>query len=147
MRRARNAERREQAQPESARSQPRAYVQSIRARTAAAAGRSDSPSATCLTVTRVSRHGASAGRPRAGSRAAKSASAKTVPRTSRLCRERLPLGQAARATPAVSSGTGPIGSGCRDTGHLQQGVAKEDPHVAPPGSHRPGFANGILRGE
>ena len=63
-RRARNSQSTEKWKPGSSSSRPSAYFQSIRARTASAAWRSESPSANCMTVTSASRHGLSAGRPR-----------------------------------------------------------------------------------
>src|ERR1043165_7478330 len=62
--RTRNSERTEKSKPGSVSSSPRAYFQSIRARTASAAWRSESPSVNCITVTSAKRHGLSAGRPR-----------------------------------------------------------------------------------
>ena len=64
MRRARNSQSTEKWKPGSVNSRPRAYIQSMRARTASAAWRSESPSANCMTVTSARRQGASAGRPR-----------------------------------------------------------------------------------
>jgi hypothetical protein len=49
-----------------------------------------------------------------GKRSAKSGSVKSVPSVSRNCKEPLPLGKIARATRAVSSGTGSIGEGASD---------------------------------
>src|SRR5436305_3318565 len=106
--------------PESVSSRPSRYFQSIRLRTASAACRSERFSAYCSRLTSISRQGASAGCPREGNKEAKSPSENKVPSSSRRRRQELPRGKAARATRAVSSGTGPIGCGCRDMRILQQ---------------------------
>src|SRR6516165_3114257 len=105
-RRSRNALRTEKSKPGSVNASPRRYFQSIRARTASAAWRSARWSRNCLMVPSAKRQGGRPGWPSSGKQAAKSSSWKIVPRVSRRSRYGLPLGKAARATRAVSSGPG-----------------------------------------
>src|SRR4051794_15723504 len=112
-RRARNSHKAEWSKPGSVSSNPSRYFQSIRARTASAARRSGRSSRNCRMVTSARRHGGRAGWPSLGNRSAKSASAKMAPSSSRSLSRGLPLRKAARATRAVSSGTGWIGVGLR----------------------------------
>src|SRR5262249_29876128 len=58
-----------------------------------------------MIVTKARRQGASAGCPRGGYRSAKWAFVYTVPRVSRICMYRFPLGKAAWAISEVRSGT------------------------------------------
>ena len=78
-RRERNSQSTEASNPGSVSSSPSRYFQSMRARTASAAARSERSSRNCRTVIRASRQGAKAGCPLRGYRSAKSASWKTVP--------------------------------------------------------------------
>ncbi len=91
-------------------SSPSAYFQSIRARTASAACRSVSPSTNCNTDTSASPPGDQAGLPRTGNRSANSSSPNNGPSPSRTRIARLPFGNAARATRAVSAGISQIPS-------------------------------------
>ena len=129
--RARNSERTEKSKPGSVSSRSRASSRSIRARTASTAWRSESPSANGITVSSASRLGASPCRPRAANGGAKPRSSQGAPGASRIRMERLPLGNAARATRAVSSGTGPAASGCRDTGRSFRLGAGDRPRIPP----------------
>ena len=65
----------EKLKPGSLRLRPRAYFQSIRARTASAACLSESPSENCITATKANLQGAMAGRPRTSKSSEKSSSA------------------------------------------------------------------------
>src|SRR3954451_14079001 len=108
------------------------YFQSIRARTASAARRSDRSSRNWSRVTSARRHGASPGWPRLGKRSAKSSSRKTAPSSSRSFRSGSPLRKAARATRAVASGTGSMGLGLRDMVDLSGGSAADSHDIGPP---------------
>jgi hypothetical protein len=78
-RRSRNSLSTEKSQPGSLNSRPRRYFQSIRARTASAAWRSDNCSRNCRMVIRARRHGGRLGWPPMGNRAVKSSSWKITP--------------------------------------------------------------------
>ena len=65
-------------------------------------------------VTRANLHGASAGWPSFGNRAANISSCYSVPSSSRILIKVLPSGKTALARRAVSWGSGPIGSGLSD---------------------------------
>src|SRR5581483_2598804 len=82
----------------------------MRPRTAFAACSSERFSTHCLTVTRASRHGASAGCPSLGK--------EMLPNTLRICMYTLPFGYAARATRTVSAGTEEIACDLSDSGVL-----------------------------
>jgi hypothetical protein len=101
-RRVRNARRTEASTPGSVRSRCRTSVQSIRRRSACAAWQSDSPSAHGKSVASASRHGGQAGCPWVGNSARKASSVNHGSHASASRRSRGPLGNAARATRAVS---------------------------------------------
>jgi hypothetical protein len=71
-----------------------------------------------MTDTSASRVGDHAGFPLLGYSPTKSASENSSPSSSRIRIARLPFGNAARATRAVSSGTPPIFLTCNDTDTL-----------------------------
>src|SRR5216683_2090585 len=88
--------------------------QSMRARTASAAWRSARFSRNCRMMMGAKRHGGRPGWPHAGKSATKSSSWKSGPSASRSVRYGWPLGKAAWATRAISSGTGSRGCGRSD---------------------------------
>src|SRR5262249_40601540 len=116
--RARNLQSTEASNPESVSSNPKAYFQSIRPRTASAAWRSETFSANCKTVTNAKRQGASAGCPRRENSLANNGSLKTCPSVSRRCIASVPWGKAARATRVVSSGMDAASVGWSDISNL-----------------------------
>jgi hypothetical protein len=102
------------SKPASVSSRPSAYFQSMRARTASEAWRSESPSVNCSTVARANRPGASAGWPRRGNSASNCLSWYTHPNTSPMRRHAQPFGNAAKPTRRVSSGTPKSSCGLSD---------------------------------
>jgi hypothetical protein len=95
----------EKLKPGSLSSSPRSYFQSIRARTASAASRSDKRSANWRMVITASRQGAAAGCPLAGKSGAKSASSNMLPDDVAAPCRYFPSGMASLATRIVSAGT------------------------------------------
>jgi hypothetical protein len=79
IRRARNSQSTEKSKPGSASSSPNRYFQSMRARTASAAWRSERLSRNWRMVTSVRRHGGNAGWPLAGKSVEKSSSSRKYP--------------------------------------------------------------------
>lgn len=124
----------EASKPGSVNSRERQYFQSTLARTASAAWRSVIPSANCSTSTMTNRAGEIEGCPRPAKYSANCPSANTSPSASRTRIAKLPLGNAACATRAVSGGTSQPDLGHIDT--TDHPTRTQDVHASTQ-SHRP----------
>jgi hypothetical protein len=144
--RVRNSDNTDASNPASVRSNPSAYFQSNRSRTASAACTSVRPSAICNAVTSANRPGDQPGRPRTPNAAANSASANNSPNSSRITTgngNSRPAYVLDTASATASTGCG-HGRGCTDITHPT--TAGNDKHRPQP-RHSPHTRSQNMRPE